>query len=542
MTTHRRAPQAAWRRLAPLALAVALGAATAAGAQVAYQNPVLPGFYSDPSICRVGGDYYLVHSSFGYFPGVPIFHSTNLVNWEQIGHVLTRPEQVPLKKAGVTLGIFAPTLRCHGGVYYMITTNITDKGTFFVTATDPRGPWSDPIPVDMPGIDPSLFFDDDGKVYVTSTVNWGPHIHEGIHLAQIDIRTGKLLTTPRNVWAGTGGRYPEGPHLYKKDGWYYLMIAEGGTQFGHKETIARSRHIDGPYAGDPANPIMTHADMNAETSAIQGLGHGDLVQTQDGAWFMVAHAFRQHDDHQILGRETFLAPVRWDKDAWPVVNGDGTVSESMQATALPGPVLKQDLGRREDFSAARLGLEWNYLHNPRTDRYSLAERPGYLRLRGTAAALDDVDGLTFVGRRQQHFDFEAGTALDYTPRADGEEAGLTLFKDDKHHYTLAVMRQGQARVAVLRVRLGMIHADQRRVPLAAGPVQLRVTGNPDRYAFAVRQGEGAWTSLGELDTRYLSSVTAGGFTGVYVGLYATGKGQDGAAPADFDWFSYAPTP
>lgn len=519
-----------------------LCAASAAGAQVSYQNPVLPGFYSDPSVCRVGSDYYMVHSSFGYFPGVPIFHSKNLVNWEQIGHVLTRPSQVPLQKAGVTLGIFAPTLRCHAGVYYMITTNITDKGTFYVTATDPRGPWSDPVWVDMPGIDPSLFFDDDGKVWVTSTVNWGPNIHEGIHLAQIDIRTGKLLGAPKNVWAGTGGRYPEGPHLYKKDGWYYLMIAEGGTQFGHKETIARSRRIDGPYTGDPANPIMTHADMNAETSEIQGLGHGDLVQTQDGAWFMVAHAFRQHHDHQILGRETFLAPVQWDRNAWPVVNGDGTVSERMQAASLPGPVAKQDLGQKADFGAAPLGLEWNYLHNPRTDRYTLAERPGYLRLHGTAATLGDVDGVTFVGRRQQHFGFEAGTALDYTPKAEGEEAGLTLFKDEQHHYVLAVMRRGQERVAVLRIRLGLIASDLRSVALAPGPVTLRASGTADRYAFSIRQGEGAWTSMGELDTRYLSSVTAGGFTGVYIGLYASGNGKPATAPADFDWFSYRPNP
>jgi alpha-N-arabinofuranosidase len=525
-----------------LALATLLGTSAAAGAQVSYQNPVLPGFYSDPSICRAGSDYYMVHSSFGYFPGVPIFHSTNLVNWEQVGHVLTRPAQVPLQKAGVTLGVFAPTLRCHAGVFYMITTNITDKGTFYVSASDPRGPWSDPVPVDMPGIDPSLFFDDDGKVYVTSTVNWGPNIHEGIHLAQIDVRTGKLLTAPKNVWAGTGGRYPEGPHLYKKDGWYYLMIAEGGTQFGHKETIARSRYIDGPYSADPANPILTHADMNAETSTIQGLGHGDLVQTQDGAWFIVAHAFRQHDDHQILGRETFLAPVRWDKDAWPVVNGNGTVSEHMQAASLPGPVVKQDLARHADFSAGQLGLEWNYLHNPRLDRYSLTERPGYLRLHGAAAALGEVDGLTFVGRRQQHLDFEADTALDFAPGLDTDEAGLTLFKDDKHHYALAVVRQGQGRAAVLRIRLGLIDTRLRSVPLAPGPVSLRVSGNQDRYAFSVRQGEGAWTSLGELDTRYLSSVTAGGFTGVYVGLYATGNGKAASKPADFDWFDYRPKP
>src|SRR5436190_675058 len=220
--------------------------------QVVYQNPVIPGFYSDPSICRAGNDYYMVHSSFGYFPGVPIFHSKNLVNWEQIGYVLTRKEQIPLDKAGVTLGIFAATIRYDDGLFYMITTNITSKGTFYVTSKDPAGEWSDPIWTEIPGIDPSLFFDD-GRVYVTSTVNWGANINEGIHLAQIDIKTGKLLSSPKNIWAGTGERYPEGPHIYKKDGFYYLMIAEGGTEFGHKETIARSKYIDGPYFSNPAN-------------------------------------------------------------------------------------------------------------------------------------------------------------------------------------------------------------------------------------------------------------------------------------------------
>jgi len=196
----------------------------AAYAQVAYQNPVIPGFYSDPSICRAGDDYYMVHSSFGYFPGVPIFHSKNLVDWQQIGYVLTRKEQVPMDKAGVTLGVFAATIRYHDGLFYMITTNITSKGNFYVTTKDPAGEWSDPIWIETPGIDPSLFFDDGGKVYVTSTVNWGPNINEGIHLSEIDIKTGKLLTKPKNIWTGTGGRYPEGPHIYKKDGFYYQLF------------------------------------------------------------------------------------------------------------------------------------------------------------------------------------------------------------------------------------------------------------------------------------------------------------------------------
>lgn len=520
------------------AAAVAAAAAPAqAPTGVAYQNPVLPGFYSDPSACRVGNDYYMVHSSFGYFPGVPIFHSKNLVNWEQIGHVLTTARQVALGKAGVSLGIFAPTLRCHGGTWYMITTNVTDKGNFFVTAKDPRGPWSDPVWIDLPGIDPSLFFDDDGKVWATSSVNWGPNIHKGIRLAQIDPATGKLLTKIQNVWAGTGGRYPEGPHLYKKDGWYYLMISEGGTQFGHKVTIARSTHIDGPYQANPGNPILTHADINAETSPFQGVGHGDLVDAPDGSWFMLAHAFRVNGEHQHLGRETVLAPVRWDRNAWPVVNGDGTIAAQMAAPSLPAPLQPQNYVQQDGFDGPQLGLAWNYLNNPVAANYSLSARPGYLRLLGAPATLSRPNDLTFIGRRQQHFDFEASTELGFEPRSAGQQAGLTLFKDGDHHYQLSIQAGGAGRVLVLTYHLGKIDHVARQVALAPGPVKLRVTGNKDSYAFSYAQGKGAWQELGQADTRYISSVTAGGFTGVYIGLYASGA----ATPADVDWFSYRPT-
>jgi alpha-N-arabinofuranosidase len=540
-----RRDDASWRLSQVLAICLfifTLLPGAAVRAQVNYQNPVLPGFYSDPSICRVGDDYYMVHSSFGYFPGVPIFHSRNLVNWDQIGHVLTTPKQVSLKKAGITLGIFAPTLRCHQGVFYLITTNITDKGNFYVTATDPRGPWSDPVWIATPGIDPSLFFDDDGRAYVTSTINWGPNIHEGIHLSEIDIKTGKLLTQPKNIWAGTGGRYPEGPHIYKKDGWYYLMIAEGGTEFGHKVTIARSRYIDGPYVGNPANPILTHANMNAETSAIQGVGHGDLVQARDGAWFIVAHAFRQHEGHHILGRETFLAPVQWDKNAWPIVNGDGTLSAEMTVASLPGPVEKKRDGQSEQFNAGQLDLRWNYLHEPVAGKYSLSERKGYLRLYGNKSSLGDPDELTFIGRRQQHFDFDASASIEFDPASENEEAGMTLFKDARHFYTLTVMRRDGRRVAVLRMNLGTIDHRARQVELAPGPVTLRISGSKDAYAFAIRQAGGDWKQLGGADTRYLSSVTAGGFTGVYIGLYSSGNGKAIATPADVDWFAYEPKP
>ncbi|HEU4901171.1 MAG TPA: glycoside hydrolase family 43 protein, partial [Flavisolibacter sp.] len=477
-----------------------------AWSQVSYQNPVIPGFYSDPSVCRVADDYYMVHSSFGYFPGVPIFHSKNLVDWKQIGSVLTRKEQLPLEKAGVTLGIFAPTIRFHDGVFYMITTNITAKGNFYVTAKDPAGEWSDPIWIEAPGIDPSLFFDDDGKVYVTSTVNYGNVPNKGIRLSEIDVKTGKLLTASKNIWTGTGARFPEGPHLYKKDGWYYLMIAEGGTEYGHKVAISRSKYIDGPYLSNPANPILTHINANAETSPIQGVGHGDLVQTQDGSWFMVAHAFRQTNSHQILGRETFLAPVRWDKNAWPVVNGDGTVSFNMEAPFLPGPPLVQKtMVQRDDFNENKLSFEWNYLNNPVLEYCSLTARKGYLRLLGNDSSLAKLPNVTFVGRRQQHFHFSATTLLDFTPKKENEEAGIALFKDAAYQYTLSVKNAGGKRVLALRYHLGRIRHTEKEVLLQDGSVQLRITGTQESYAFEYSQANGSFQKVGEVDTRFLSA-------------------------------------
>ena len=245
-----------------------------------YQNPILPGFYPDPSVCRVGDDYYMVNSSFQFFPGVPLHHSKDLINWECIGYVLDRPSQINLDKAGYWNGIYAPTIRHHNGVFYMITTNVSDKGNFYVTSTNPLEGWSEPIWVNQGGIDPEIFFDEDGKSYFLSNGDY-------IQMAEIDLQTGELLTESRNIWGGTGGRYPEAPHIYKKDGYYYLVLAEGGTEFGHKVTIARSRDIYGPYEANPANPILTHQKRWSETNPIQGVGHADFIQAHDSSWWCV---------------------------------------------------------------------------------------------------------------------------------------------------------------------------------------------------------------------------------------------------------------
>lgn len=363
-------------------------------AQLTFNNPVIPGFYSDPSVCRVGEDYYLITSTFEYYPGVPVFHSKDLVNWDQIGYCIHRKDQLPKG-----INIFAATIRYHDGKFYMITTNMGGNfGNFYVTATNPAGPWSDPIWLkNVPGIDPDLFWDDDGKSYVISS----PFI-----LFEIDLETGELLTEGRKVWNSTGGRYAEAPHIYKKDGFYYLMGAEGGTEEAHSETIARSHNIWGPYTDNPANPILAHANAAGQGNPIQGVGHADIIQAHDGSWWIVFHGYRTvaWGAHHILGRETCLAPVTWPKNAWPVVNGNGTATVDMTCPTLPLRPFPEKPAK-VDFDTENLGLEWNYIQLPENSNYSLDASQGVLSLKGSTLKIGEKGSPTFVGRRLQDMFF-----------------------------------------------------------------------------------------------------------------------------------------
>lgn len=525
-----------------------------------FTNPIIPGFHPDPSVCRVGDDYYLVTSSFEYVPGVPIFHSRDLVHWRQIGHCLTRPSQLPLPLKQPSLGIFAPTIRYHNGTFYMVTTNMDlvagtegRQGNFYVTTDNPAGAWSEPIWLDQGGIDPSLFFDDDGRVYLTSTYNPSAANHDGgstepgwgIQQSEIDIATGRLLTEPRMIWSGTGGTHPEGPHLYKINGRYYLMMAEGGTEYAHMETIAHGDTPWGPWQPCPHNPILSHRSLS---SPIQATGHADLVEAPDGSWWLVCLGVRPQPATKLhhLGRETFLAPVTWDEAGWPHVGDNGRIALSMEGpslAAVPWPASAP----RDDFDRPNLGLDWNFLRWPAPDSWSLTARPGYLRLNGSAAALDDGSGLAFVGRRQEHARCEVATLLDFTPAADGQEAGLTVWMNRSHHYEIAVTRRHRERQVMVRRRIGTLAAVVASVPLADGPVTLLVRAAqeaggflapPATYTFSYARAEGEPRALASGEARYLASEVAGGFTGVYFALYATAGGALVGAPADFDWFAY----
>ncbi|MDQ6417876.1 glycoside hydrolase family 43 protein [Paenibacillus sp. LHD-117] len=502
-----------------------------------YQNPIIRGFHPDPSVCRSGEDYYLVTSSFEYFPGVPLFHSKDLVNWTQIGHVLTRPEQLDLSRAPSSGGIFAPTIREHKGTFYMITTNISAGGNFIVHTNDPRGEWSNPLFVDHPGIDPDLFFDEEGTVYLTSAAHGteGP----GIYQSRIDIKSGVRLSEPKFLWTGTGGQYPEAPHIYRIGNWYYLMIAEGGTEYGHMETIARSERPDGPFEPCPHNPILTHRSLMKD---IHATGHADLVQTPEGDWWAVFLAIRPHGypKRHHLGRETFLAPVTWSWDDWPIIGDKGTVSETMPADGLVlRPETASELPIRDDFDATTLSPCWNFLRSPDEEKWSLTDRPGSLTLRGTAATLNETGAPAFVARRQQHFSCRVSTNLAFAPRKDGEEAGLTVYMSERFHYDLAVSRIAGERKLIFRRRIGSLWKVENEVPYPADSVVLTIKAEREGYSFGFsleEKDEPFWFGQGE--SSLLATEVAGGFTGVMIAMYATGNGSHAETPAHFEWFDY----
>jgi xylan 1,4-beta-xylosidase len=506
-----------------------------------YQNPIIPGFYPDPSVCRVGQDYYLVNSSFEYFPGVPVFHSRDLVHWRQIGHCLTRESQLPLDKAGASGGIYAPTIRHHDGVFYMVTTNVTGGGNFYVTASDPAGPWSEPIRVRQGGIDPSLFWDG-GKAYFASTgqTGEGEFPERFILQSEIDLQTGELLCDPRPIWHGSGGKGPEGPHMYKIHGVYYLMIAEGGTEYGHIETIARADSPWGPFEACPRNPILTHRSLDLP---IQITGHADLIQAQDDTWWLVFLGVRPvgYPPAHHLGRETFLAPVRWDSAGWPVIGKDGTAALEMEGPDLPAFEASAE-DPRDDFDSPDFRLCWNFLRNPRQADYSLTARPGCLQLHGSEIPLHQLGSPTWLGRRQCHFDCLASAEVEFEPAEDNEEAGLVAWMNERHHYEVFVTTRAGARCVVVRRRIGSLWADVACEPAPAGAIVLAIRAGRSTYEFLAGPSKSGLQPLASGETRYLSTEVGGMFTGVYLAMYATGNGQPCAAPAWFDWFSYEPSP
>jgi xylan 1,4-beta-xylosidase len=507
-----------------------------------YRNPILGGFYPDPSMVRVKDDYYLVNSSFAYFPGVPIFHSRDLVHWTQIGNVLSRRSQLDLDGAGISRGIYAPSIRYHDGLFYMITTLMDKGGNFFVTARNPAGPWSDPVWLpSVDGIDPSLFFDDDGKAYV---VNNGEAIekpryngHRAIWIQEFDVKAQQMIGPRTLIVNGgvditTNPIWIEGPHLFRKNGQYYLLCAEGGTGDGHSEVVFRSDAIRGPYLPGPSNPVLTQRHLaESRPFPITSTGHADFVELPNGDWWSVFLGTRPYDgDMYNTGRETYLMPVRW-VNGWPVMTaGTETVPYVRRrpdlAGDVPGPMpLGGNLSYRDDFDGASLAPGWQLIRTPKEQWYDLTSTRGALTLHARSADFSPRDQPSFLGRRQQNLFATASTAMTYAPAKNGDKAGLVAFQNDEFYYLLAVTRAGDERVLQLEKRAGSAPATVvATTPLRGdpnAPVYLRIQAKGARYDFSFATTPDAWTLLaGDADGTILSTKVAGGFVGTMFGLYA----------------------
>ncbi|MBE6590239.1 MAG: glycoside hydrolase family 43 protein [Ruminococcaceae bacterium] len=482
-----------------------------------YKNPILPGFHPDPSICRVGDDFYLVTSTFEFFPGVPIYHSKNLINWELIGHCLTRDSQLPLQGAAVSKGIYAPTLRYHDGVFFMTTTNVSAKGNFIVHTRDIRGTWSEPAWVSQGGIDPSLFWDDDGKCYFLSTA-LDTDGRNSIFMSEIDPLTGELLSSAERISRGCGGRFAEAPHLYKRGDWYYLMLAEGGTEYGHMETIQRARRICGPYDPCPRNPILSHRD---HPSRLQATGHADLVEDQNGRWWLVCLAIRTIPSAKLhhLGRETFLSPLFWNADEWPTVGEHGQIAFEMEGE-LPGPPPDPvSLDFEDRFDGETLDLRWNFVRNPNKASYRLED--GRMTLVGDGDDLSTPLGRpTMIAMRQQAFCMEVLASMEGAP-VEGQSAGLTAFYNSDYHYDIFVTREGEQCFVCLRKRVADIDIVVARHPIdCKNSIRLKIESTEEWYTFYY-ESDGAFVELGRGKTALLCSEATHPttFTGTYWGVF-----------------------
>jgi len=446
----------------------------------------------------------MVCSSFHYFPGVPLFESLDLINWKQIGHCLTRKSQLPLENAYSSGGIFAPTIRHNNGRFYMTTTNVTGGGNFYVYTDDIYGEWSEPIYVEQGGIDPSLYFED-GKAYFMSNGN------DAIIQCEIDIETGKKLSEEKILWHGTGGRYLESPHLYKINGYYYLMAAEGGTEYGHMVTYARSESIWGHYEPYAKNPVLTNRNLGGYL--IQGIGHADLIEDNNGNRWIFHLGFRQIGKwlpFHHLGREVFLMPVDFRDDGWFTV-GDSITTEEVTTDRIPESV-SQRFKNTLTFKNIE-PCEWRFLRVFEAENYIFGENS--LKIKSARDSLDDAGNPAFIGLNQKEFN----TELSVNVKVLDGEAGVTLYMDENHHYDL-ILSNNQVR---LILNIGDIKHEKASLPVGCDVLgaPLRIVADALNYEFFCDN-----VSLGKAQTRYLSSEVAGGFTGVVIGLFSQ-KGTRG---------------
>lgn len=507
-------------------------------------NPILPGFHPDPTICRVENTYYLATSTFAYFPGVPIYKSEDLIHWKQIGNALTWDSQLPLTRCGHSEGIFAPTLRFQNGMFYLITTNISGGGNFIVTSPDPHGSWSDPhwLGERAPGIDPSLFFDEDGSCWYVGQREKKDSKYYGdceIYLSRLDIKTMQLTGYVTVLADGfqKNAVWPEGPHIYKRAGYYYLLHAESGTSFHHSVMVARSKTLEGPYEYCKSNPILTHRHLGADFP-VTSVGHADLVEDGLDNWYMVVLACRPEERYTLLGRETFLAKVSWE-DGWPVINpGVGHLEETV---VLPG----EEASSKHDccpclytFNRNVLPPEFLTLRNHRRKILSLDERPGYLRLRMGKDTLKDLGEPAYAAVRIRHKCFDAQCVFEPYFQGNGC-AGLALVQNEQSQFRLECFSDnGISAVRAVKTVNGEDEILSMK-PLPAEKELLLMFSIRGLFADAFVGENGHWSLLYQnMDLRTLSTELCGGFVGCTVGMYASGNGVDLGGYADFKSFAY----
>jgi xylan 1,4-beta-xylosidase len=553
-----------------------------------YRNPVLAGFYPDPSITRVGDTFYLVNSTFTFFPGIAVFTSRDLVHWRQIGNVIDRPPELNFDGRDVSRGIFAPTIRYHNGLFYVITTAVDSGGNEVFVAKNPAGPWSDPFPFPelQGGIDPSLFFDDNGKAYVVNNglPEGGPKYegHRAIWIQEFDPASRKLVG-PRKVLVNGGidiSKQPiwiEGPHMYRHDGWYILMCAEGGTSTQHSEVVLRAKSPWGPFKPYAGNPILTQRDLPADRpDPVINAGHADLVEAPDGNWWAVFLGSRSYEGvHYNTGRETFMLPVTW-HDGWPVIlpkgkpipyvalapkipSGEGALSAmsplpnagtaaagasgiaraaaapstdtttsgdvgaiAFAATAAPIPTTG-NFTLLDEFNSPVLNQQWLYVRTPVAAWADLTQRPGWLAIHALHVGLDSLQNMSFLARRQQHQTYDASTELEATAYPTQVSAGLAAFQNQNYWFFLGVRRHDGHLQLFLEKRSGketetvattQVTADVERI-------KVRISAHARDYSFYFDAGATGWKPLKEHeDGSILSTDVAGGFVGAMVGPYA----------------------
>ncbi|MDR2590715.1 MAG: glycoside hydrolase family 43 protein [Oscillospiraceae bacterium] len=485
-----------------------------------YQNPIIRGYYPDPSVCKANGKYYLVTSSSHYFPGVPLFQSEDLINWEQIGYCLTKKSQLPLNNADSSGGIFAPTIRFNNGRFYMVTTNTTIGKNFYVYTDDIYSEWSDPIIVNQGGIDPSLYFEN-SKTYFMSNGE-DNHGKSAILQCEIDINTGEILTDAKAIWGGTGGRYLESPHLYKINDYYYLTAAEGGTEYGHMVTYARGKNIYGPFTPYDNNPVLTNRNLGGYI--VQGVGHAELIEDYNGNWWLFHLGFRQIGrwlTYHHLGREVFLMPVTFDDNGWFSVGENGTTTQIVE-TDLISKDITQNLKKIYSFENTDWKKDWQFIREFNDNNYEFGNNS--IKIKSNSYTLDDNKTIpSFIGIRQKEFDFD----LSVNIKVYNGEAGVTLYMDEDHHYDLIIEKLNNSYNVALILNIGDIKHTVKQMYVGKSDVILRIKANALNYEFYCDN-----IFMGKAQTRYLSKEVAGGFTGVLIGLFAQ-RGEQFSEFTDF---------